>query len=246
MKLQNLILWSFFMCISGSIDAADYYSAGDTLWVWAQTGLHMREKPDNNSRVFETIVKGEMVVVMESINHDYPYSLEVIKSEYRVNEDNKKVKSPNLVLRGYWAKVRYNGKVGYVFDQYLSKIPIFPSNVKQGEDTHVEGLKVRHKLIHQTGVNAYDVYDEKLVRYIFEDGSIVEISGGSGHWEKQVLFAGGLSLTEGYLLYRQTFHVDFDELLEKRDDYLKFAIGDGVLTIYTIGGYVIFYETHVC
>jgi len=85
-----------------------------------------------------------------------------------------------------------------------------------------------------------------LVRYIFDEGYIINISGGSGHWEKQILFPDSLSLIEGYLIYSHTMKTETDTLVEKEEDYLIFKVRDGTLTIKKVGSYLIIYEEHAC
>jgi hypothetical protein len=82
------------------------------------------------------------------------------------------------------------------------------------------------------------------VRYLFDDGHIINISGTNNHWEKEMLFSNNLSLIEGYLIYLHTIKSDADVLIEKGEDFLKIEIDTGILTIRKMGSFLIISEEH--
>ena len=238
MKKQIL----FLVCCLASLHstAIDFYQPGDTLWVWAKSGLNIREQPDAHAKILGKTAFGGQVITTEQQDVALPYAIEVIK---------KQEGGQGLELIGYWAKIKYKNLTGYVFDAYLSKLPAMtdqPAIEKNGEDFHVSALKKHSKILKQTGQNKYDENDFKFVRYIFDKGYIVEISGNKGGWRKEMLFPGGLSLTEGYLIYAQTIKYDGDVLIQKGADFLTFELADGTLTIKKAGSFLVIFEEHSC
>lgn len=246
--MKSKILLCLFCLVTSNCFAIEYYEPGDSLWVWAKNGLNIREMTNDSSKVLGRVKNGLQVVALEYQDRNLPYEIEEIKAIVETI-NNEKINHPNFELKGYWAKIKYKGTIGYVFDAYLSKLPTFIVNLyeNQGEeDFHVLSLKKHKKILKQIGQNKYDQYDHKFVRYIFDEGYIIEITGGSGHWEKQMLFPDNLSLIEGYLIYSHTMKFEPHTLMERGEDYLIFDIGDGTLTIKKAGSFLIIYENHAC
>ncbi|MEY3242458.1 MAG: hypothetical protein RIR11_3897 [Bacteroidota bacterium] len=246
--MNKKILQLIFCLVANNCFAIDYYSPGDSLWVWAKGGLNIRATPNDTAKIIGRVTNSSLVVVLEGQDKDYPYSIEVIKRSAKTG-DSEKGYHPNFKLNGYWAKINHNGIVGYVFDGYLSKLPTFighQNDEQREDDFHVLALKKRNKLLKQIGQNKYDQQDYKFVRYIFGNGSIIDITGESGSWRKEMLFPDDLSLIEGYLIYAHTMKMETDTLLEKGDDYLVFEVEMGVLTIKKVGSFLILYESHSC
>ena len=79
------------------------HSQNDPLYVAAKTGLSIREKPDPASKVLDKIPYGTKV---NFIDEDGGWTT-IITEE----------------LTGYWRKVKYNNKTGYIVDSYLFPWP---------------------------------------------------------------------------------------------------------------------------
>lgn len=220
MKIK--ILLTLFCLAASNCFAIEYYYPGDSLWVWAKGGLNIREMPNDSSKVLGRVKNGGQVIALESQDINLPYQIEEIK-ERAETINNEKINRPNFELKGYWAKIKYKGITGYVFDACLSKLPTFMGSLQENqglEDFHFLSLKKHKKVLKQIGQNRYDQNDHKFVRYIFDGGYIINIFGGPGHWEKEMLFPDNLSLIEGYLIYSHTMKPETDSLLEKGEDYL--------------------------
>jgi Bacterial SH3 domain len=74
------------------------------MYVAAKTGLSIREKPDAGAKVLDKIPYGAKVVLLDN------------------NEQSVGLRTEGLL--GYWRKVNYNGKIGYILDSYL--LPVAP------------------------------------------------------------------------------------------------------------------------
>src|SRR5262249_53931775 len=70
-----------------------------TQYVAAKTGLSIREKPEVNGKVLDKIPYGTKVEVSMDYDQEKTISVEGMK--------------------GYWRKVKYNNKTGYIIDSYL-------------------------------------------------------------------------------------------------------------------------------
>jgi hypothetical protein len=81
--------------------AIDSYQANESLNVLTLSGIKLRDKPGGN--VLQPIPYAAKVVTLEPKNNNFPVTVEGI--------------------RGSWVKVNFNGKIGYVFDGFLSRLP---------------------------------------------------------------------------------------------------------------------------
>jgi hypothetical protein len=245
---KNTLLFLFCLTTIHSF-AITGYQPGDSLWVWAENGLHIRAQPNAQASILGKAPNGAPVISCGYPETDFPYAVEVIRKSVHPLEKHQNITYPNFQLTGYWTRITYPGIVGYVFDGYLSKQPTITGHQFEAagkEDFHVSWFKTHTHLLQQTGTPEYGPNDQKFVRYIFDTGHIIEISGGSGYWEKEMLFPGHLSVMEGYLIYAHTMKSEQDILLEKGEDFLKFEIETGFLTIKRVGSFLIFYEEHSC
>ena len=75
----------------------------NALYVAARAGLNIREKPETTAKVLEKI----------------PYAATVTREE--TGEQNKRIVTEGFI--GYWQKVTYNNKTGYIIDAYLLPYP---------------------------------------------------------------------------------------------------------------------------
>lgn len=97
--MQNKIL--FFLLIIFISNSILAYNPGDQLTNLYVGGLNLRKEPAKDSRLLATIAYGETVQF-----------LEITKNRFET--DN---------LKGFWIKVKYKNKEGYLFDGYLTSFP---------------------------------------------------------------------------------------------------------------------------
>jgi uncharacterized protein YgiM (DUF1202 family) len=92
-----------FVCLM--VFSSFILSAQDSIqYVAAKTGLNIREKPDVNAKVLDKI----------------PYATKIILP--KTGEETKKIVTEGMT--GYWKKITYNNKTGYIIDSYL--LPFAP------------------------------------------------------------------------------------------------------------------------
>jgi hypothetical protein len=234
MKVYFFLLLLF---LNVPLHAIDFYSPGDTLYVWAEGGLRMRTAPGLKADKICTIPDGAALVAMENwYNLVDSFSITI----FEPNGDQ-----PGFDLEGFWVQVRYKDQIGYVFDGYLSHMqtmPLFDGLLDDTLDCHVEYLRKNHKLVHKVGTNQW-IDEEKYVLYLFDSGHQVQISGHKA-WDKHVVFSGWLSLAEGYLIFVRTISDQPYQLLEAGPDYLLFELEMGSVLIKRAAGYLIYFEQH--
>lgn len=81
-----------------------------TFYVAAKSGLSIREKPDAAAKVLDKIPYGTKVTLLE--------------------DSNEWVSIKTEGLMGYWRKVKYNNKTGYIVSSYLFTVPPPAATVK--------------------------------------------------------------------------------------------------------------------
>jgi len=87
-----------------------YYTAGDKLYVISKNGVNLRESASLNGKVMMNVPHGSEVTVSESPS-----------AKNAVSVGN---------IPGYWVKVVYNGKTGWLFDGFLSVLTPYSGSEK--------------------------------------------------------------------------------------------------------------------
>jgi Bacterial SH3 domain len=108
MKNLNLILF-IILQLSTTLNAQESrFKEGETINVWAESGLNMRDKPDAKAQKLMTIPFGAKVTVQANIGIKIPFQVEIFKG---------------FDVKGFWLLVKYNNTEGFVFDGFLSRLP---------------------------------------------------------------------------------------------------------------------------
>jgi hypothetical protein len=198
------------------------FKDGETINVWATSGLNMRDKPDAQSAKIAAIPYGAKVVVQPNIGVKIPFEVEEFKG---------------FTVKGYWLLVKYGNTEGFVFDVFLSRLP---APIPTEQDLAIETYL--HQQVGEVG-QKYDVgvWDNHLGRVralkigeTHSDSykqkynsniSYVHSVGNGSHYTK-VIFAD-ISLYEGYILLKTyTYDPKIDTL--SIDKNLKLTIkGEG-------------------
>lgn len=95
------------------------YLPNDELYVWAESGLNLREGKNFKSQIIRKIEFGEKVLC-QGYKTEYHYHN---KSITIIDEiEFSKGQEYSIELKGIWVKVKYKDTEGYLFDAYLSKV----------------------------------------------------------------------------------------------------------------------------
>ncbi|MFK8004974.1 MAG: SH3 domain-containing protein [Saprospiraceae bacterium] len=210
--IQVLIL--MLLCLDfQSVQANSTYDWGDTLHVWATSGLNMREGPGTDFPKMKKLEYGDKVQVIDDYLRSTPLSLTIIK---------KSKKSDAFVMKGHWVRVIIGTQEGYVFDGYLSRLPVIKkrktSNINEVQFESFETYSKR-----EFGIKffEYDSLDQKELRshHIYKNGFVKKIGGGSCY--DMTMELGQLQLNEAYLLFNNTFGFEknLKNLISSKDEY---------------------------
>ena len=97
-----------FLQTIGLMAQESRFKEGETLNIWASSGLNMRDKPDAKEAKVSTIPYGAKVFVQPNIGLKIPFEVEEFKG---------------FMVKGYWLLVKYGNTEGFVFDGFLSRLP---------------------------------------------------------------------------------------------------------------------------
>ncbi len=114
--MKFFILLSLLVYLA-PLRAIDHYEPGDTLHVWAISGLLLRKDPSFAGIKLRTIPYGTLLVAL-NYNQDKSFEVEAVPG-FAVQGE----KRPPVMLRGDFARVVFQGDTGFVFNGYLSKMP---------------------------------------------------------------------------------------------------------------------------
>jgi hypothetical protein len=180
------------LCLSIPVllTAKDDYQPGDTLYVWARSGLQLRAAPNLQAAVLRSLPLNTAVRVLERT--DQPLTLSVLPPAYQ--------NAHPLLLRGYWVAVETGGQRGYLFDAYLLDLP--------SGDGPAHGL-IAHTVL-QTVVPADTLRytaNTRLLRYRLANGIPVTYSAN----DKAYYFAlelPGYTLEEAFVCLQRYYPGD--------------------------------------
>ncbi len=101
---------SYLLILATLLFGTASFSQFKTLNVFAPSGLSMREAPNTSSKKTKSIPYGSQVLVLEN-SKQFGDLLELQEFE-------------DFKIKGYWKKVVFEQETGYVFDGYLSDLPV--------------------------------------------------------------------------------------------------------------------------
>ena len=179
------------------------YSQGDTLYVWAMSGLTLRETPDLKGNKLNAAPYGSIVVAQ-----DWKFFNDENKIQVEAAPGHKsgQTVSPPVILQGRFAPVLFQGEKGYVFDGYLSKFP--PPQYKIGEFGEHKNWRC-FEIMDAYGAREFGLKSQKIVREsgdmygtvksVFGNGMVIDRWCGKGETGRIIL--PDLSLEEGFLFF---------------------------------------------
>lgn len=239
--LTGSILTLLLICFTLPASGISSYTKEDTLYVWAEGSLVIRDTSNANGHKISSVPYGKSVQVLESKLFDF-YQDSIQISQAWSDQDGQHYNA--VYLRGFWVKVSFNGLIGYVFDGYLSHFPA-PILQKNGENEDIAEYIMR----------IFGVPEKKNTRgedfFIkddyFKKGVSSKAIGSKTAYKRYIL--PDLSLEEAILFIKNTqmTHENGKMRLIKQQSVplgtvLKFKYdqnGDGELYIYQIGDMIV-------
>lgn len=182
-------------CFTATAFAITDYKAGDELYVHAPSGLKLRNTPDGET-VLTTIPYGTKLKALE----------------------NRGTVAPKTVdgLKGFWAKVTYDGKTGYLFDGYLSMLP----TPKPGCTSLLQYCKDNFTTTTEMLITSFNDTDgddmsESSTQLFKFNGKTVTYAKNEGYeWTDESIVFTGFTNEDAYLVARGIYSKTFAENAE--------------------------------
>lgn len=174
----------FFVALIFNSFTAVAQLMGGTMYVAAKTGLSIRDKAETGATVIEKIPYGTKITVLE------------------YGEEKKSITTEGML--GYWQKVKYNNKTGYIIDSYLFPWPPPRLAIVKDLAGYLKQVTVPFgsKLVVKSGsMNNIEESGYELQKQLYKNGA---------EWQKflgyeygsDTYFLPGFDLETGFLLLR--------------------------------------------
>lgn len=201
-----------------TLGAINWYQKGDSLYIWAESGLNLRADKNIKSNILETIPYGAIVVTLEEKRfgekNDPNFSIELFNR-------NQSTKKDRFKLEGKWVKVKFGNKEGFVFDAYLSKLPTLVEI--DLENSSNKNTKYYESFSHYLERIDKDVdYEETTVKewedftiskWISKKGIILKLTSIWGREDYEIILSD-FSKEEAYLILDRLFNIG--DIMEQR------------------------------
>ena len=191
---------TFFLLVFASLSIAiSAQVANNTWYVAAKTGLSIRENPEAGAKVLDKIPYGTKISLIEE------------------EGDWKDIVTEGLT--GYWRKVKFNNKTGYIVDSYLFPWP--PPKLATVKDmkqylAQVAGL-FGQKLVTRSGSMAQLTESGwELSKQLYKNGAEYQ-QFLAYEYGSDTYFLPGFSLQQGFLLCRLI--PEFKEIVGEKDEF---------------------------
>jgi hypothetical protein len=178
-------------------------------YVAIKAGLSLREKPDVNAKVIDKI----------------PYSTKI--SLLPPEDDITTINTEGLT--GYWRKVKYNNKTGYIIDSYLFPHPPPKATVKTLKDYLAQLSTVfGSKLVVKKGeMNSIEDGAYQTTKQLYKNGGEWHEFGGHEYFSN-TYFIPDFTLQQVFLLLRMV--PEFKSAVGDKDEFVsenkKYSKGD--------------------
>jgi hypothetical protein len=170
-----------------------------SMYVAAKTGLSIREKPDAAAKVLDKIPYGTKISII------------------RQDEELKRITTEGI--SGYWQKVKYNNKTGYIVDSYLFPWPPPKlATVKEMKNYFAQvtvpfgsKLVIKNGTIHNIEEDGWEI-NKQLYKNGAEWHQYFGYESGSNAY-----FLPGFSMEQGFLLARLI--PEFKDVFGEKDEF---------------------------
>jgi Bacterial SH3 domain len=188
-KIIVTLVISFFYCISFS--QFTYYAA-------AKAGLSMREQPNTSAKILEKIAYGEKLVT--------------------VADNEQPVAIATEGFAGYWWKVKYNNKTGYIVNSYVLPVPPPKATTKTIPDYFAQvSTKAGSPLVIKNSDAAINEMGEAtLTKQLYKNG--MEWHKAAGHeYASDLYLLPDLTIEQCFLLVRLLGQ--YPDLIAEKDPF---------------------------
>mgnify|MGYP003593132122 CR=1 FL=1 len=186
-----------FLCLLATLQGQAQLTG--SYYVAARTGLSMRETPDAKGKVIEKIPYGTKVTLLPA------------------TEELKSIVTEGML--GFWQKVKYNNKTGYILDSYL--LPWAPPKLATVKEMKQYLAQVTApfgaKLVTKSGsMNNIEEGGWQINKQLFKNGA--EWHEHMGYeYGSDAYFLPGFSMQQGFLLLRLI--PEFSNVFSEKDEF---------------------------
>lgn len=176
--MMNKILKVMLVVIISFTCFAKEYKEGDTLYVWANSGMNFRKTPSPTGEIIMPLKYGTRVEVIKQ-DKRIPFSYPLFKNKEGVEA---------FILKGHWLKVRVGEKEGYVFDKLLLKYPTCDYFNKEYVINYFKknfGVRLVEDKLEEVKDEEDEIYNIYTMRYASKDEKTVinfDISNGYDYY----------------------------------------------------------------
>lgn len=248
MKISPILILILLCLDFQSVNANSTYEWGDTLHIWATSGLNMREGPGTDFPKIKKLEYGEPVKVIDDYLRSTPLSITVIK---------KSKDSDAFNLKGHWVRVLIGTQEGYVFDGYLSRLPVLRITKKDNPSLnksifYSERLEtyLRREFILQKE-NLQTPGEDEWNSWYYFDKKIKFLKGGNHGCGWSGVNIPNISKNEAFLLFNIFGQLEqnlglsqeenneygtglFINSLKNSNEKLEIYLGDGGMCVYSL------------
>lgn len=169
------------------------------MYVAAKTGLSIREKPEVGAKVVDKIPYGTKITLLDF--------------------EQEKIGITTEGILGFWGKVKYNNKTGYIVDSYLFPWPPPKLTTVKEMKNYLAQVTVPFggKLLVKSGnMNNVEEGGWQVTKQLYKNGAEWHEHLGF-EYGSDVYFLPGFSLQQGFLLLRLI--PEFKEVIGEKDEF---------------------------
>jgi hypothetical protein len=233
-------------------------SAQDTLYVYAKSGLVMRDNGSTNGKKLRAIPFGAAVVLTGVYSDSVEVPVLASVEQYDAEGADEVPMSLPYTMKEPYREVEYEGQKGFVYGGYLCRYS--PEMKDEAVSITAAWLGARPGTL-DTLVDGRN--KESELRLLLHAGNDICYRQGyvDGGTSETIILPGG-TLAEGYLIANRLYQLDegpkwmtipseemddVPELLVQADDYsLTFSNYNGVVRITVVNGLLIIYQDWSC
>jgi hypothetical protein len=188
------------------LSAIGDYQPGDTLYIWAISGLTLREGPSKDAAKMITVPYGTALVV-QNYAGNHGTTIEAVPGF-----KNGAAQTEAVIFGGDFAAVTFKGKTGYVFDGYLSKMPALryithPGNPTPVFEDHVSWATRNFGLLRHTQTGVFEYGSPHASKWVFGNGITIDIRGEKNGWTRVIL--PDASMEEAFLVFSYLWNYEW-------------------------------------
>jgi len=190
---------TFFLLLFIAVSVSVAAQQPTPVYVAAKTGLSIREKPQTGAKVLDKIPYGTKITLLES--------------------DEEWVSIITEGMQGYWKKVQYNNKTGYIIDSYLMPWPPPKLVTVKEMKNYLAQVTVPFgaKLVVKAGtMNNIEDGGWQINKQLYKNGAEWHETIGY-EYGGDTYFLPGFSMYQGFLLLRLI--PEFKDIFGEKDEF---------------------------